>query len=155
MADTDTLHGKRLSSDEIVKRLKGKIGTSVRLKVYRKTEDRIFSVTLKRDRIPIKSVEAHYMLTADMGYIKVNRFAESTYKEFTWALQSLQREGAEKLVLDLRDNPGGYLGIAEQLADEFLPDGKLILFTKNKKGKIDRTYATRKGKILKTSRYMF
>ncbi len=145
MADNDTLYGKRLSSDEIVNRLKGKIGTSVKLKIYRKTENKLFSVSLKRDRIPIKSVEAFYMLTQDLGYIKVNRFAESTYKEFTEALRTLQRKGAEKLVLDLRDNPGGYLGIAEQMADEFLQDGKLILFTKNKKGKIDKTFATKKG----------
>ncbi|MEM7379748.1 MAG: S41 family peptidase [Bacteroidota bacterium] len=145
MADKDTLYGQGLSSDAIVNRLKGKIGTSVELKVYRKTEDRIFTVNLRRDRIPIKSVEAYYMLTPDMGYIKINRFAESTYNEFTHALRALQQYGATKLTLDLRDNPGGYLGIAEQMADEFLPDGKLILFTKNKKGQIDKTFATRKG----------
>ena len=80
-----------------------------------------------------------------MGYIKVNRFAESTYREFLAALNSLKNQGAQKLTLDLRDNPGGYLGIAEQMADEFLEDGKLILFTKNKKGQIDKTYATKRG----------
>ena len=80
-----------------------------------------------------------------MGYIKVNRFAESTYKEFKTALRELRKQGAEKLTLDLRDNPGGYLGIAEQMADEFLEEGKLILFTKNKKGKIDKVHATEEG----------
>lgn len=145
LADTDTLFGQRFRSDEVVNKLKGKIGSSVKLKVYRKSENRMFSVNVKRDHIPIKSVESYYMLTPEIGYIKVNRFAETTYNEFLAALNSLRKQGARKLALDLRDNPGGYLGIAEQLADEFLQDGKLILFTKNKKGKIDRSYATRKG----------
>jgi len=85
------------------------------------------------------------MMTEDMGYIKINRFAESTFKEFKSALVKLQKQGAKKLTLDLRDNPGGYLGIAEQMADEFLKDGKLILFTKNKKGKINKIHATDEG----------
>ncbi|MGB5359059.1 MAG: S41 family peptidase [Eudoraea sp.] len=145
IAGVDTLYGKRLPSDVIVDRLKGQNGSSVQLQIYRKSEDKLFKVNLKRDRIPIKSVQAYYMLTPEMGYIKINRFAESTYKEFNMALRILQRQGAKKLTLDLRDNPGGYLGIAEQLADEFLKDGKLILYTKNKKGKIEKTFATKKG----------
>jgi carboxyl-terminal processing protease len=145
MAGNDTLYGKRLPSELIVERLKGQNGSSVELKVYRKSENKMFRVNLKRDRIPIKSVQAYYMLTPEMGYIKINRFAESTYKEFNMALRILQRQGAKKLALDLRDNPGGYLGIAEQLADEFLQDGKLILYTKNKKGEIEKTFATKKG----------
>ncbi len=145
MADNDTLYGKNLSSDVIVEKLKGKQGTTVKLKVYRKEEDRTFMVKVKRGIVPIKSVESYYMLTQDIGYIKVNRFAESTFKEFKAALKDLQKQGATKLTLDLRDNPGGYLGIAEQMADEFLKDGKLILFTKNKRGKINNIHATDKG----------
>ncbi|WP_027077308.1 S41 family peptidase [Maribacter antarcticus] len=145
MADTDTLYGKGMPSDVIVDKLKGKEGTKVKLTVYRKSEDKIVTIDVKRGIVPIKSVESYYMLTADMGYIKVNRFAESTYREFKSALTKLQRKGAQKLVLDLRDNPGGYLGVAEQMADEFLKDDKLILFTKNKRGKIDKSYATDKG----------
>ncbi|UJH68885.1 S41 family peptidase [Allomuricauda sp. SCSIO 65647] len=145
MANGDTLFRKRISNSEIVNRLKGKAGSRVRLSVYRKSENRFFDVTVRRDKVPIKSVDAYYMLTDDMGYIKINRFAESTFAEFVDALQKLKIRGAEKLVLDLRDNPGGYLGIAEQLADEFLEEGKLILFTKNKKGKVKRAFATDGG----------
>lgn len=145
MADTDTLYGKRLASDEVVGKLKGAQGSSVKLKVYRKSEDRYFDVMLRRDHIPLKSVDAYFMLSPDMGYIRVNRFAESTYTEFMNALKALQRQGATKLTLDLRDNPGGYLGIAEQMADEFLKDGKMILFTKNKNGEVSKSIATRKG----------
>ncbi len=145
MANNDTLFGQRMPSDVIVEKLKGKEGTFVKLKIYRQQQDSIFSVNVKRGVIPLKSVDAYYMLTSEIGYIKVNRFAESTYKEFKHALTSLLKQGAKKLTLDLRDNPGGYLGIAEQMADEFLQDGKLILFTKNKKGKIEKSFATDEG----------
>ncbi|MEM7487272.1 MAG: S41 family peptidase [Bacteroidota bacterium] len=145
MADSDTLFGKRIPNKTVVSALKGKIGTKVDLKVYRKSKNKILDITVVRDRVPIKSVDAYYMLKKDMGYIKINRFAESTYGEFKDALRKLKLRGAEKLVLDLRDNPGGYLGIAEKLADEFLTDDKLILFTKNKKGRIKKAFATRKG----------
>ena len=145
MADKDTLYGIQLSNRDLISKLKGKQGSKVRLKVLKKPKNEIFDVTIKRDVVPIRSVDAHFMLSNDIGYIKINRFAESTYKEFKGALSSLQNNGAKKLVLDLRDNPGGYLGIAEKLADEFLKDGKLILFTKNKRGKIDKSFATKKG----------
>jgi carboxyl-terminal processing protease len=145
MADKDTLFGKRIPNDDIVSTLKGKIGTKVNLKVFRKSENKTLDMAVTRDRVPIRSVDAYYMLSNDMGYIKINRFAESTYAEFKDALKKLKLRGAEKLVLDLRDNPGGYLGIAEKMADEFLSDGKLILFTKNKKGRINKAYATKKG----------
>ncbi|MBO0342233.1 MAG: S41 family peptidase [Allomuricauda sp.] len=145
MADRDTLFGRRISNDDVVSTLKGKIGTKVNLKVYRKTEDKLMDIPVVRDRVPIRSVDAYYMLTKDIGYIKINRFAESTFDEFKDALRKLKLRGAKKLTLDLRDNPGGYLGIAEKLADEFLGEDKLILFTKNKKGRIKKAYATKKG----------
>ncbi len=145
IADKDTLFGKNISNNFIVDKLKGKEGSAVNLNIFRKKDNRKFNVSIKRDLIPIKSVEAYYMLTSDMGYIKLNRFAESSYKEFKSALKSLQKQGARKLTLDLRDNPGGYLGIAEEIADEFLEDGKMILFTKNKNGKISKSFATEKG----------
>ncbi|OWW26940.1 peptidase S41 [Zobellia sp. OII3] len=145
MADNDTLYGKDLGNDDIVGKLKGEKGSTVKLQVYRKQEDKVFTVNVKRDIVPIKSVEAYFMLTDDMAYIKVNRFAESTYKEFKQALSELRKQGARKLTLDLRDNPGGYLGVAEQMADEFLQKGKLILFTKNKRGEVNKIHATSKG----------
>ena len=145
LADGDTIFGKNITNEEIVQKLKGDKNTKVRLTVYRKGEDELLEFDVKRKNIPIRSVDASYMLTDDLGYIKMNRFAESTYKEFKEALEELQDQGATKLALDLRDNPGGFLGIAEQIADEFLEDDKLILFTKDKKGKEERTYATSRG----------
>ncbi len=145
VANGDSIYGKKWSNNDIINKLKGEINTLVDLKVYRREEANLLDFTIKRDHVPIKSVDASYMMTDDMGYIKINRFAESTYKEFKSGLDELQKQGATKLVLDLRDNPGGFLSIAEQIVDEFLEDDKLILFTKNKKGSIEKSFATRKG----------
>lgn len=145
IADGDSIYGKQWTNDDIVKKLKGEKNTKVRLKIYRKGEEELLDFTVKRSDIPIKSVDAAYMLTENLGYIKLNRFAESSYKEFKRALDKLQDQGATKLALDLRDNLGGFIGIAEQIVDEFLEDDKLILFTKNKRGKIEKSYATRRG----------
>lgn len=145
MADGDSIFGRQWSNVEIIKKLKGEKDTKIKLKVFRKGEKDLLNFTVKRSSIPINSVDAAYMLTPDLAYIKINRFAESTYKEFKNALDDLQDEGATKLVLDLRDNPGGFLAIAEQIVDEFLEDDKLILFTKNKSGRVEKSYATRKG----------
>ena len=145
MANNEPLTGRSISSDSIVSILKGEIGSEVRLTIKREGEEELLNFLVKRSNIPIKSVDAAYMLTSNLGYIKINRFAETTYNEFKTALDKLQDQGATKLALDLRDNPGGFLGIAEQIADEFLENGKLILFTKNKKGDVENTMATRKG----------
>ncbi len=145
MADGDSIFGREWSNEAIIEKLKGEKNTKVHLKVLRKGEDKLLDFTVKRTDIPIKSVDAAYMLTNKLGYIKINRFAESTYKEFKKALDKLQNQGATQLALDLRDNPGGFLGVAEQIIDEFLEDDKLILFTKNKSGKIEKSYATRRG----------
>jgi len=145
MADGDTIHGKIITDDLITNKLKGDKNTKVNLTVFRKGEKDLLEFEVTRKDIPIKSVDASYMLTDNLGYIKINRFAESTYKEFKTGLKELKNQGAEKLVLDLRDNPGGFLGIAEQIADEFLEDKKLIVFTRDKRGREERTYATKRG----------
>ena len=100
---------------------------------------------IKRGNIPIKSVDSYYMITDSLGYIKINKFANTTYDEFKVALSALLDMNMKRLVLDLRGNPGGYLGVATQIVDEFLEDDKLIVFTKNKGGKIDKSFATAKG----------
>lgn len=145
IANKDTLYGRGLRSDEIVDILKGDKNTPVNMTIYRPIEDKTIELKIKRSEVPLRSVDATFMIKDSIGYIRVNRFAESTYEEFKASLLALELGGANKLVLDLRDNPGGYLGIAEAMADEFLEDGKLILFTKNKSGAINKSYATKKG----------
>jgi carboxyl-terminal processing protease len=145
VANGDSLFGKYLNQDEILKKLKGPIDSKVDLKIYRRGEKDLLDFSLQRSHIPLKSVDAAYMLTDSLGYIKINRFAESTYKEFKEGLLELKNLGATKIVIDLRDNLGGFLTIAEQIVDEFLEDGKLILFTKNKRGNIEESFATKAG----------
>lgn len=147
MANNDTLFGQDMTDKEIVNKLKGPIDSDVDLKVYRRGVSHLLDITVKRSHIPIKSVDAAYMLTDTLGYIKINKFAESTYNEFKSALDKLKAQGAKELALDLRDNPGGFLNIAEEIADEFLKDGKLIVFTKNKRGNIDKSFATDEGEF--------
>ena len=145
MAGNDTLYGAALDDLELVKKLKGPLNSKVQLKVYRKGAPELLTFNVKRSKIPIKSVDAAYMLTDSLGYIKINKFAESTYKEFKEGLDKLINAGATQLAIDLRDNPGGRLDITEQIIDEFLEDDKLILFTKNKRGAIEKSFATSKG----------
>lgn len=154
IADKDSLYGKNLDTDVIIQKLKGEPKTRVDLIVYRKSEKAHLPFTVKRGKVPIKSVDAYYMLNDSLGYIKVNKFATTTFKEFKVAMSALQQKKMKRLVLDLRGNPGGYLGVATKIVDEFLEDDKLIVFTKNKGGKIDRSYATKKGSFEKGKVYV-
>ena len=144
-ADDKKLFGENIDRDSISKFLKGEINSKVKLTVFRKGEKKLLNFTLKRKRVPLVSVDAAYKLTDEMGYIKVNRFSETTYNEFKQALESLEDEDLKTLVLDLRDNPGGYISAAERIVDEFLEDDKLVLITKNKSGDKNYSYATRRG----------
>lgn len=153
-ADKDTLSGKNLSSNDIPKYLKGKPNTNVLLQVYRKTNDSLFNVDIKRGDINIKSVDLSYMMNDHIGYIKLDRFARNTYREFKAALTTLKDQGMEDLVLDLRGNGGGFIDIATRIVDEFLEDDKLIVFTKNNKGKIDKSFASSRGDFEKGGLYV-
>ena len=145
IANNDTLYGKNIKNNYILKTLKGEPNTKVEILVYRKSVNKIIPFTITRGDVPISSVDSYYMLSNELGYIKINKFAATTYDEFKEALDILLKEGMQKLVLDLRNNPGGYMQVATQIIDEFLEDGKLIVFTKNKGAKIDETFATSKG----------
>jgi len=144
MADTDTIYGKKLLSENLADKLKGALESNVRLQLFRPGKG-VFDVALERGKVPLQSVDAGYMLTDCLGYIKINRFAETTYKEFKKALSALLEEGAEQLVIDLRDNGGGFITPSIKIADEFLENGKLVMFTKNKKGAIENNFATDQG----------
>ena len=98
-----------------------------------------------REVVPIKSVDTYLMLNKTSGYIKINRFAENTHIEFRAALEQLKKQGMTTLLIDLRDNGGGYLERAVSVADELLKDKELIVFTKNRKGTVDKTFATTEG----------
>lgn len=144
-ADTTKLFGASFSRDSITTHLKGAINSHVKLGVFRKGEEHLLEFDVNRNRVPIVSVDASYKLSDALGYIKINRFSETTYREFEKALNKLIDDGITGLVLDLRDNPGGYISAAERIADEFLEDDKLLLITKNKNGDENKSYASSDG----------
>jgi len=144
-ADGEALFGPDMDRDSVAETLKGVINSKVKLKVHRDGEDELLNFNLKRKNVPLVSVDASYLLSPEVGYIKVNRFAETTAKEFDKALNTLKDHGIESLVLDLRDNPGGYISAAEKIVDEFLGDDKLVLITRNKQGEEQLSYSSRRG----------
>ena len=145
LANNDTLYNKKINSDYVLKTLKGKPNTPVELQIYRKMNDSLFFTTVNRGQVNLKSVDVAYMLNDSIGYIKINRFARNTFYEFKNELDDLLKKNMTDLVLDLRGNGGGYLDIANEIVDEFLEKNKLIVFTKNNKGFIQKSFATSDG----------
>lgn len=137
--DETPLVAKGIDNSVVYKAMRGKRGTEVRLLVLsRGQKPRV--VTITRDRIPTYAVDAAYMTDAQTGYLKVNRFSDSAYEEFRTALTSMKQQGMKQLVLDLRNNPGGYLDRATNMADEFIDGTKLLVYTDGKDDRYDRKY---------------
>lgn len=143
--DGQTVAGVGFESDDVVKALKGTKGTEVNVGVQRMGVDDIIDITITRDKIPIYSLDASYMVTPNIGYIKINRFSATTISEFHKALSKLKKNGMENLILDLKGNGGGYLKTAVDLADQFLKDDKLITYTEGRKYPRQEYTATKKG----------
>lgn len=125
--------GKIVTNSEAMRRLKGPKDTKVKIGVIRYGEKKIRNFTITRGDIPQKSISAAYMLDDNTGYIKIKNFGENTYPEMLIALARLSQEGFSNLVIDLRDNTGGYLQPAVQIANEFLTKNKLIVYTEGRK----------------------
>lgn len=146
-ANNFRLYGKKIPNDTLYTKLRGEKGSKVTLTVYRKSINKKLKIDLLREVVPIKSIDTYMMLNKNVGYIKINRFAETTGDEFHKALLELKRKGVQELVIDLRENGGGFLEKAVEIADELLKEKELIVFTKNKKGNIDKTYGTKGGQF--------
>ncbi|WP_456376844.1 S41 family peptidase [Lutibacter sp.] len=140
-----TILGSRKISDAVMKSLKGESETTVNISIYRRSTGKVLEIPITRGEVSIKSVSSYYMINKTVGFIKIDRFARTTYNEFKQGLDALISKGMKSIILDLRGNPGGFMDIAESIVDEFLEDDKLIVFTKNKTGKLTKSYATSKG----------
>ncbi len=126
----DTLFvGKICTNDEAMKRLKGPKGTEVKLGIKRYGEKELIDFYITRDDIPLQSIEAAYLIDNKWGYVQVERFAENTFAEFMLALAKFQFRGCQGVIIDLRGNGGGWMGIALQMANEFLRKGDMIVYT--------------------------
>lgn len=133
MVDDHTFVGKEVTNQEAMKRLKGPKNTKVKIGVLRYGHSKPQSFVVTRGDIPIKSVSATYMIDDKTGYIRIKSFGETTYAELLVALAKLGESGFQNLIIDLRDNTGGYLQSAVQMANEFLPKNKLIVYTEGRK----------------------
>ena len=138
--------GIGITNSDVINTLRGKKGTKVTVTVKRPGEKKLIDFEIIRDKIPIYSLDAAYMISQNIAYIKLNRFAAQTNEEFRQALDSLKkRNNIESLILDLRGNGGGYLNTAIELADEFLGQDKLIVFTKGRAFPRTEYKATKEG----------
>ncbi|MFC2116284.1 S41 family peptidase [Bacteroidota bacterium] len=140
--------GVKMPSNDIVGMLKGKKGTRVTVSMARRGIDELIDFEITRDRIPIASVDLAYMLTDDVGFIKISKFSKSTSDEFMKAVSSLNEQGLKKLILDLRWNGGGYMNAATDLADQFLKAGTPIVYTEGYAQPRKDILATSKGELL-------
>ncbi len=127
--DGEDAYGEEINNKWVMDHLRGEKGTDVVVGIYRKGSNDLIDFKITRDKIPINSLDASFMLDEKTGYIKLSRFAKNSLDEFREALAGLKQEGMQSLVFDLRGNTGGYLGTAMSISDEFLPGGKEIVYT--------------------------
>lgn len=131
--DDSIIAGRKLKNTDIMKRLRGPKDTKVNIKVKRGSNAELLEFRITRDDIPLNSIDAVYMADGKTGYIRLSRFAATSYKEFKDAITKLKKQGMQQLILDLTDNGGGYMQIAAQIANEMLNRGNLIVYTQGRK----------------------
>lgn len=142
--------GVNIGQNNIVSMLKGPTGTKVSVGILRQGLNEIVNFEITRDKIPIYSVDVSFMVNQEVGYIKISRFARTTYTEFIEAVEKLQALGMQKIIIDLRNNTGGYLDAATNIANEFLPEGKLIVYTQGKARPRQNVYSNARGRLIDT-----
>lgn len=145
MIEDSLVAGVGITNKDVISKLRGERGTKVRVEIARRGHKKLIPFKIERDKIPIYSVDAGYMIDDKVGYIKISRFGATTYDEFAEKLHILKKNGMQSLILDLRGNPGGYLNAAIEICDEFLPKGELIVYTEGRSRPKDSAYATGKG----------
>ena len=132
--------GSKVTNQEVFKKLRGIKGSSIKLGIKRSSSDKVLSYDLIRGDIPVNSIDAAYMVEKEIGYVKINKFARTTYDEFLQALVKLKNEGAERYILDLRGNGGGFMEMAILMANEFLPENSLIVYTQGREKKNNQQF---------------
>ncbi|MHC1775060.1 MAG: S41 family peptidase [Lentimicrobium sp.] len=137
--------GSKLSNNFVMQRLRGAKGTKVKIEILRRGTKGLIEYTIVRDKIPLNSIDATYMMSEDIGYIKLTRFARTSVSEMKESITQLKQQGMKNLVLDLRNNSGGFLDVAIDLSDEFLPSEKLIVYTQGMRSPRQDFKATSRG----------
>ena len=138
-----------LTREIVPKKLRGPKGTVVKVHIRRSGEKELLVFEIQRDKIPLNSVDAYFMIDGtDIGYVTANRFSATTYDEIMKATRELRGKGMKKLLLDLRNNPGGYLDQAFRIADEMIPDGQKLVYTKGRRPEFDEDFMSTPGGLL-------
>ena len=138
-----------LTREIVPKKLRGPKGTVVKVHIRRSGEKELLVFEIERDKIPLNSVDAYFMIDGtDIGYVTANRFSATTYDEIMKATRELRGKGMKKLLLDLRNNPGGYLDQAFRIADEMIPDGQKLVYTKGRRPEFDEDFMSTPGGTL-------
>jgi carboxyl-terminal processing protease len=143
--DDKNFAGIHITNDDVLKNLRGPGGTKVKVSILRRGQNHFIDFNIKRGKIPLYSVDVAYMLDVETGYIKISTFGETTYDDYLNAFMKLKGMDMKNLVLDLRGNPGGYLNTAVKIADEFLSDHKMIVYTKGRIHRNEEYRATTRG----------
>jgi carboxyl-terminal processing protease len=143
--EAENVTGKKVTNQFVFDRLRGKKGTKVNISIYRSGKKDLLDFTIVRDKIPINSIDASYIIEPGIGYINLTRFSSTSMKEFTDAMTKLQEQGMQSLILDLRNNGGGYMNTAIELADQFLEAKKTIVYTQGRMSAREDYYSTDKG----------
>jgi len=147
--DGEEATGSRIDNNYVVSKLRGTKGTKVTVGIFRRGVQNIIDFSITRDKIPINSLDAAFILQEDIGYIKLNRFSRTTMQEFYEAFDKLTLEGMKSLILDLRGNSGGFLDVSVSLSDEFLTRGSLIVYTEGRSMQREEYLAARRGRFEK------
>ena len=145
--DDSAYVGKVVTNEETMRRLKGPKGTQVKLGIHRQGEKQPLSFTIIRGDIPIKSVDAAYMITPQLGYVRINKFGETTYPELLIALATFGQYNCQGIIVDLRGNTGGYMASAIQMVNEFLPKNRLIVYTEGRNSPREEYRSNGRGNV--------
>jgi carboxyl-terminal processing protease len=147
--DGELVVGKNISNQFVLDHLRGKRGTKVTVSIFRRGKKDLIDYTITRDKIPINSIDAAYIIEPGIGYINLNRFSQTTGQEFDEAVTKLKTQGMQSLILDIRSNAGGYMAPAIELSDQFLSEGKLIVYTEGAKSPREDFNSTGRGNFEK------
>ena len=140
--------GVKVTNEKVLKKLRGDKGSKVKVSISRKGFAELIPYEITRGEIPLTSIDVSYMIDNKTGYIKVGRFAEKTYDEFMTGVDKLQKSGADQIIIDLRGNPGGYLGAVIKMVSEFLDNGELVVYTEGRTQPKRSFNAEKKGSYL-------
>ena len=137
--------GKKVTNEKVISTLRGDKGTKIKLGIVRRGSKEITNYVVTRGEVPVSSIDIGYMITPKIGYISINKFGETTYKEFLNALTNVKQQGAKSVIVDLRGNAGGYMGAAVEMLNEFLKKDDLIVYMQGAHQKRVDSYADGTG----------